>query len=1366
MDNCERINGKDTGTTMLDATSSTILGDARCLLEVPPEDWNPNRETAATLPGPPTGFFLAGPRKPAFLARLILLAGDVERNPGPNTKKPNSNRTLKIIQINVEGIRSKKTELSNLIHLQDADIICAQETDLQENCDFFINGYNIIRSNRTRGRILNRPTKGGGTLIAIKDNIKYDRILTPPITAIDDTTEWTAVCIFPDTSAKNHIDIYNLYAPPINSGAEDDREETFNLQNLQFNPNTLVVGDFNAHHPLWSSFSERSNTRGDTIFDWCMYNRASILNKENVNTHLHRASGSQSSPDLTICHAVKQSKSTWTTLESIGSDHLPILVTLHWFEKTHNLTKTKVKSWKKADWHLYRMITEEKFSEWTTTKPTNLKSAFHLFCKTITRADSEAIPSGTVKRPAPWWNEKAKEAVRNRNEARKKAHLSDAARTEWNNKNKECKRIIIQEKTKSWKEYATSLSMRSDPSKVSKVIKSLTPGNTHARTANILKVNNKTKTSNKDIANEYMKEYAMVSHLQQDKRDRLLKKVINKKLKEPCNNCDNNKISLCSPFSLSDLDRALKDLQLGKAAGDDNISNDHLKNLGAHGKNALLHIANLSWKKGLVLNEWKVASIVPILKNGKPEDKIGSYRPISLLSCTGKLVERLIQARLYWWLEKNNNLCPEQAGFRKKRSTTDQIARLKQVIHDGYQQKPPKKSYVLLFDMRRAYDTVWHNALLSKLTNTNIPTCAVRWIKSFLEQRAAKVRINSTNSKPRTLHAGVPQGSVLAPLLFDVFVNDLPTYLPSNVHTFMFADDLAVVVQASSLNECTATANTVTSNVSQWANDWRMCLAPEKCVASVFSTCHGDANFKPTIKINDHTIEIEKHPCFLGVMLDRLFSATHHTKNAKTKARNALSILSRLAGTDFGSNMKDLEIMYNTFVKPRIEYAAEAWLPGSSKSAIESLNVIQRAAARLITGATRNTNKEVLEINSNMMPYDRRAKLLAGKYYQKAIRQPDNHPIRRTAEASCRTRLKSIHSWREIGRDICAEAGLTMFPSEDLMPIPSFPPWSHNTLNVSFGTKDINDADRSSNPERRKNDALRALDQLPHADIITWTDGSVVGGTTNGGSGILIEYENGDVKELSYPAGSFSSSFRAEKVAIHKALMELDNGETVNKSIRICTDSLANVLQLKEGPHAQKDLLAISIWSRLVNISSRPNDIYIQWVPGHSNIEGNERADHLAKIGNTLPQDNVPIDYDSAIRALTRKSNNDWTRCFKDKANPSNSTKWFIEATNGKPSNLLHPSITRRTARIIEQLKMGKSYILQETKCEIGAATSPLCPHCGSNANEDSRHYLLHCPRWTSIRQAIWGPFPTPEEVFQSDHRLEKYLRRTGHINL
>ena len=176
---------------------------------------------------------------------------------------------------------------------------------------------------------------------------------------------------------------------------------------------------------------------------------------------------------------------------------------------------------------------------------------------------------------------------------------------------------------------------------------------------------------------------------------------------------------------------------------------------------------------------WKEASIIPIHKKGKDKKDAKSYRPISLLSCVGKLLERIVNQRLQWYLETYGKLSYTQTGFRKNKNTEDQLTYFAQKIENGFQEG--KKTVAVFFDMTKAFDTVWKDGLLLKLVKSGIAGNMYKWIKSFLENRTARVKMDGVYSRKVNLKEGVPQGSAISPTLFLIFINKIVSATGPNV---------------------------------------------------------------------------------------------------------------------------------------------------------------------------------------------------------------------------------------------------------------------------------------------------------------------------------------------------------------------------------------------------------------------------------------------------------------------------------------------------------------------------------------------------------------------------------------------------------
>ena len=251
--------------------------------------------------------------------------------------------------------------------------------------------------------------------------------------------------------------------------------------------------------------------------------------------------------------------------------------------------------------------------------------------------------------------------------------------------------------------------------------------------------------------------------------------------------------SFCSPFSPAEFLAAASNLFSSTATGPDKVAYPMLKHLPRSGMDLLLHIFNLSWSSHSFPSIWKTSSIIPIHKVGKPLDSSASFRPISLTSCVSKLFERIILSHLLFFLESNSILSPHRAGFRPGRSTLDQILYLSQSISDGFNKpRPGSRTILSTIDFSKAFDSVWHPSLFHKLISAGLPPCFARWTRSFLSDRRASVVFQNHKSRSFRVRRGVPQGSVLGPVLFSLFINDLPASLPSSVSCSLYADDLAI----------------------------------------------------------------------------------------------------------------------------------------------------------------------------------------------------------------------------------------------------------------------------------------------------------------------------------------------------------------------------------------------------------------------------------------------------------------------------------------------------------------------------------------------------------------------------------------------
>ena len=246
---------------------------------------------------------------------------------------------------------------------------------------------------------------------------------------------------------------------------------------------------------------------------------------------------------------------------------------------------------------------------------------------------------------------------------------------------------------------------------------------------------------------------------------------------------------LSLPFTSSELSSAVSALPPRKAVGPDLVPYEFLRALPSASLDLLLEIYNQSWSSGSFPTAWKMSTLLPFPKPGKDLSSPSGYRPIVLLQCVGKLLERLVCTRLRWWTESWCSLVAEQCGFHQGRGTIDVLLQLEHAIHDTYRSQGVMLA--LFLDITGAFDYVSHLGILYKLSTMGVTGLPLSWFSSFLNNRTSSISVGGAQSAPFVIRRGVPQGSVLSPLLFNVLLSDLPR--PPATSLLVYTDNLALI---------------------------------------------------------------------------------------------------------------------------------------------------------------------------------------------------------------------------------------------------------------------------------------------------------------------------------------------------------------------------------------------------------------------------------------------------------------------------------------------------------------------------------------------------------------------------------------------
>jgi hypothetical protein len=308
----------------------------------------------------------------------------------------------------------------------------------------------------------------------------------------------------------------------------------------------------------------------------------------------------------------------------------------------------------------------------------------------------------------------------------------------------------------------------------------------------------------------------------------------------------------------------VRKLKNSKAPGIDKIHNRLLKNLPVRGIKYIHFIICMCLKLSYFPEKWKEAKVVAIHKPGKDPTKSSSYRPISLLSSISKLLEKTYLYQINIHLENNNILPDEQYGFRAFRSTTHQLAKSTTHIKKKLSQKA--STGMVLLDVEKAFDRVWHCGLLYKLITIKIPSNIIRIIHSFLINRQFYVEINGKKSAKHLIPFGVPQGAASSPTLYNIYTYDIPHHRKAKLG--IFADDTAISVSSKYLATIINNLTDATDTLQKYFTKWKIKLNEQKTQAIFYTRRRKNEIPTQPLNVFNATINWEINVKYLGMYLD------------------------------------------------------------------------------------------------------------------------------------------------------------------------------------------------------------------------------------------------------------------------------------------------------------------------------------------------------------------------------------------------------------------------------------------------------------------------------------------------------------------
>ena len=1219
----------------------------------------------------------------------------------------------------MSGINPKRTEICKLLHDNNVHVALLQET-LHGESGVHMAGYTCYACECPDCR---------GVITYLRNDVQGDVTNLPSGgTDIQRVTVW-------NTGGK--FTIYNVYSPP------RDVCELPQLQKASYKK-TMIAGDFNAHSPLWG-YKDHNNS-GQYIEQLCNSTNLAVLQDEHTKaTLLHKVHKTLHRPDLTIVSADLQASCTAKVIDDVGSDHDPILCMMNIPPKPHNHNKTRW-NFRKADWETFTKTTDS-LLDVKKTSDMNVEDLNTYITQSILQAAKETIPQGNHKRFKPFWTKEIAKAVKDRKEAKKQLESdpSDKAKIQFKRTSAIVKKTVRLAKKQRWQNTCKKLDLRKDGSKAWKLLSNLAGKNQKENTKPIIKEQQiyvdeakKAKLFNQHFA----KAGAAPEETQLDKG---LKKILKEK-----------EAAMYAPietfekvFTPKELDNAIDNSKTRKSPGPDKIHNEMIKNLGKDGRAALLHLINKTWTTSTLPTAWKTAVIKPILKPGKDPNDPHNYRPISLTSCIGKIAEKMVNKRLYWWLEEMNILHPTQAGFRTNRRAEDQTYLLSQRVFDGFQEM--KNTTAVFIDLKQAYDKVWRKGLLLKMRNHDIHGKMYGWIKDFLSNRTIATKIENLISKKMVLQEGLPQGSALSCTLFLIFINDLAKLL--STEKLLYADDIVIWHTSRFPLQSKRRLNTDLKKLDIYCKMWHLEVNTQKTKYTIFTKNHKVAKKVLDMKYGHISKEKEENPAYLGVIFDRQMTLDQHIEAQAKKASKRLNLIKRLASTSWGSDKLTLRTLYIGYVRSVLEYNAVLQTTLSNNRR-EKLEKIQNQALRFICGGMRTTPTAACEIDANIQPLEKRRESATLQAKERYLRMPFEHPNRSLIENW--TPKERIKQRSILDKTLHLTEKYHLPQNRENLEMTSENPPYEQLKSPSIKTKLINESvTKSSEPNILRTTALETISEYPSRSIKIFTDGSAFKATVNAGFGALIQYHN-EQFELSGACGEFCSNYEAEITAMQASL------EYINDLFMVTTEKIEDIVIFTDSQSAllayEKDSKCKRL-RKLNNLINHLMDVYgimvtLQWIPGHAGISGNENADKLAKRGAQQPQPENKVTYETVKSIIKSHIKIDW---INDWTNNKTGRSLYEHLTSPAKLDNIN-KLERKDQSAIFRLRTGHAplhYHLNRIQPQI-VPGCPLCDHPYETVN----HFLFECTELTDLRSTLLPDRPnTVNTLYGSVQQLKMTSR-------
>ena len=423
-----------------------------------------------------------------------------------------------------------------------------------------------------------------------------------------------------------------------------------------------------------------------------------------------------------------------------------------------------------------------------------------------------------------------------------------------------------------------------------------------------------------------------------------------------------------TPTTPIEIYKLIQNMDDTKASGPNSISTRVLKIIAPSASDILSNIINECLDIGSYPPCLKKASIKPLHKKGSRLD-VGNYRPISLLSNINKIFEKLLLSRIINFFNQNKILYEKQFGFRKGHNTKHAITALTELIRESLDNNGFAAG--IFIDLKKAFDTVEHSILIHKLRHYGIRGKALDTLRSYLSNRSHCVEIQDVKSDYVIVEHGVPQGSVLGPLLFIIYINDLHNCI-ENSETIHFADDTSLLCRETSLKKLTKKINRDLSLIVDWLRANKISLNTSKTELVLFKNPTKQITKHLNFRLSGQKIHRSSSVKYLGILIDENLSWEHHLRSLSSKLARAVGFLSKLRHC---LNYKTLLSVYYALFDSHINYCIQC-LGHVNITSLEKIEKLQNKAMRIIHFKTQRDSVKPLYIRSRILPIRKQLQMI------------------------------------------------------------------------------------------------------------------------------------------------------------------------------------------------------------------------------------------------------------------------------------------------------------------------------------------------------------------------------------------------------